>query len=104
MHSVSKRRRRDRNPVIYLCTTDRVFSLCCEIRRKMNERNSEILNVKLTRNEEGFGFSLLGKVVGISHVIYEVIEDSPAAYEVRSKLCKKMFCLSSFCFSVHLLN
>ena len=52
--------------------------------------NSDNLHVNLSRNEEGsLGFSLLGKVVGIPHVIYEVIEDSPAAIEVSRKLHKK---------------
>lgn len=62
--------------------------------------SSEILHVNLSKNEEGsFGFSLLGKVVGIPHVIYSVIEDSPAADEVsRKKLCKNFFLLSSKLF------
>lgn len=51
--------------------------------------NSDNLHVSLSRNEEGsLGFSLLGKVVGIPHVIYEVIEDSAAAIEVSRKLHK----------------
>lgn len=55
--------------------------------------SSEILHVNLSKNEEGsFGFSLLGKVVGIPHVIYSVIEDSPAADEVSRKYnCAKKF-------------
>jgi hypothetical protein len=53
--------------------------------------SSEILNINLVKNEEGsFGFSLLGKVVGIPHVIYEVIEDSPAADEVSRNCTKKI--------------
>jgi hypothetical protein len=55
--------------------------------------SAEILKINLSKNEEGsFGFSLLGKVVGIPHVIYEVIEDSPAADEVsrKKKLHKKL--------------
>lgn len=41
------------------------------------------LLIKLNKDEYGsFGFSLLGKFEGIPHVIYEVIEDSPAADEV----------------------
>jgi hypothetical protein len=60
---------------------------------RIDEMNSsEILHVNLSKNEEGsFGFSLLGKVVGIPHVIYSVIEDTPAADEVSRKLCKKTF-------------
>lgn len=38
------------------------------------------LTVNLCKSDEGnFGFSLLGKFAGIPHVIYDVIEDSPAA-------------------------
>lgn len=41
---------------------------------------SENLFVVLNKSDEGsFGFSLLGKFSGIPHVIYDVIEDSPAA-------------------------
>lgn len=43
------------------------------------------LLINLSKSDEGsFGFSLLGKFAGIPHVIYDVIEDSPAAEcEVR---------------------
>lgn len=38
------------------------------------------LIVNINKNDEGsFGFSLLGKFAGIPHVIYDVVEDSPAA-------------------------
>lgn len=40
------------------------------------------LSINLNKSDEGsFGFSLLSanKVAGIPHVIYDVIEDSPAA-------------------------
>lgn len=41
---------------------------------------SKNLSVVLNKSDEGsFGFSLLGKFSGIPHVIYDVIEDSPAA-------------------------
>ncbi|XP_070491117.1 PH and SEC7 domain-containing protein isoform X2 [Chironomus tepperi] len=43
------------------------------------------LLIKLNKDEYGsFGFSLLGKFEGIPHVIYEVIEDSPAADEIEA--------------------
>lgn len=42
--------------------------------------SAENLTINLSKSEEGsFGFSLLGKFAGIPHVIYDVIEDSPAA-------------------------
>ncbi|CRL06992.1 CLUMA_CG020023, isoform A [Clunio marinus] len=41
---------------------------------------SQHLIINLSKSDEGsFGFSLLGKFAGIPHVIYDVIEDSPAA-------------------------
>jgi hypothetical protein len=50
---------------------------------------AQILKTQLIKNEDGnFGFSLLGRFGGIPHVIYEVIEDSPAAEEV-SRCAKK---------------
>lgn len=67
--------------------------------------NSDNLHVNLSRNEEGsLGFSLLGKVVGIPHVIYEVIEDSPAAIEVSRKLHKKIKFHRLLFFLLHLVN
>ncbi len=51
--------------------------------------SSTILLVNLCKNEEGsLGFSLLGKVVDIPHVIYEVTEGSAAANEVGNIFCK----------------
>jgi hypothetical protein len=54
--------------------------------------SSQILEINIQKSDEGsFGFSLLGKFAGIPHVIYDVIEDSPAAYcEVSSKLHKTL--------------
>lgn len=41
---------------------------------------SRQIQINLCKSDEGsFGFSLLGKFAGIPHVIYDVIEDSPAA-------------------------
>jgi len=55
------------------------------------------LLIKLNKDEYGsFGFSLLGKFEGIPHVIYEVIEDSPAADEVSVKNCIKKFSVVVF--------
>jgi hypothetical protein len=56
---------------------------------------SETLLIRLSKNEEGsFGFSVLGKFAGIPHVIYEVIEDSPASDEVSDfRLHKKIHSL-----------
>lgn len=46
----------------------------------MAEVESTLLLVNLNKSEEnGLGFSLLGKFAGIPHVIYDVVEDSPAA-------------------------
>lgn len=61
--------------------------------------SSEQILINLNRNDEGsFGFSLLGKFKDIPHVIYDVIEDSPAAEcEVSQKLHKKI-CSSIFFF------
>lgn len=52
-----------------------------------------IKKISLTKSDEGsFGFSLLGKFSGIPHVIYDVIEDSPAAEsEVSLTLRKQLF-------------
>jgi hypothetical protein len=45
--------------------------------------------INLNKSDEGnFGFSLLGKFAGIPHVIYDVIEDSPAA---ESEVSQKNF-------------
>lgn len=42
--------------------------------------SENIKTIELNKSDEGsFGFSLLGKFAGIPHVIYDVIEDSPAA-------------------------
>lgn len=42
--------------------------------------SAQILNININKSDEGsFGFSLLGKFAGIPHVIYDVVEDSPAA-------------------------
>lgn len=49
-----------------------------------------VFKVELIKSDEGsLGFSLLGKFAGIPHVIYDVIEDSPAAdCEVSTKIVK----------------
>jgi hypothetical protein len=52
--------------------------------------------IHLNKSDEGnFGFSLLGKFAGIPHVIYDVIEDSPAAEcevsAVMRKVIQKLF-------------
>lgn len=54
---------------------------------------SENIIINLSKSDEGsFGFSLLGKFAGIPHVIYDVIEDSPAAEsEVSESYTKKSF-------------
>lgn len=53
---------------------------------------TSVKEIKLNRCEEGsFGFSLLGKFAGIPHVIYDVLEDSPAAYCEVSKSYTKVF-------------
>ena len=47
----------------------------------------EFYRVSLNRSDNGFGFSVLGKVgsAGIGHVVYDVVENSPAAErEVRN--------------------
>lgn len=48
--------------------------------------DEDILRVNLTRNEHfGYGFSLLG-VSGLPHVIYDIVENSPAeCEEVRGR-------------------
>lgn len=51
---------------------------------------SENLIINLSKSDEGsFGFSLLGKFAGIPHVIYDVIEDSPAAESEVSESYKE---------------
>lgn len=48
------------------------------------------IQINLCKSDEGsFGFSLLGKFAGIPHVIYDVIEDSPAA-ECEVSCLKKL--------------
>lgn len=50
------------------------------------------LIVNLNKSDEGnFGFSLLGKFAGIPHVIYDVIEDSPAAECEVSAVTRKVY-------------
>ena len=41
----------------------------------------EFYRVSLNRSDCGFGFSVLGKAgaSGVGHVIYDIIENSPAA-------------------------
>lgn len=58
---------------------------------------SQTLIINLSKSDEGsFGFSLLGKFAGIPHVIYDVIEDSPAAEsEVSESYSKLKFFLPS---------
>ena len=58
--------------------------------------SSRILNINIHKSDEGsFGFSLLGKFAGFPHVIYDVVEDSPAAYcEVRKSCTKTFFPMS----------
>lgn len=53
---------------------------------------SREISIKINKSDEGsFGFSLLGKFSGIPHVIYDVIEDSPAAEcRVSNKNIKKI--------------
>jgi hypothetical protein len=62
------------------------------------------LLVVLNKSDEGsFGFSLLGKFSGIPHVIYDVIEDSPAAecrVSKKTRSCVKNFS-PSFCHRLH---
>lgn len=49
-----------------------------------------LINLSRSSDGGGFGFSLLGKFAGIPHVIYDVIEDSPAAEcEVSSKTSRE---------------
>lgn len=58
--------------------------------------------MNLCKTDEGnFGFSLLGKFAGIPHVIYDVIEDSPAAEsDVSESYTKILFPI----FSLHRLK
>lgn len=56
---------------------------------------SENLIINLSKSDEGsFGFSLLGKFAGIPHVIYDVIEDSPAAESEVSESYTEKFIFS----------
>lgn len=74
--------------------------------------SSKIVN--LSKSDEGsFGFSLLGKFAGIPHVIYDVLEDSPAAECEVSESCTKKIIFPTFllfeleqvhCFSVYSFN
>lgn len=51
---------------------------------------SQTLIINLSKSDEGsFGFSLLGKFAGIPHVIYDVVEDTPAAICQVSKITQK---------------
>ena len=52
---------------------------------------SQTLIINLSKSDEGsFGFSLLGKFAGIPHVIYDVVENTPAAEcEVSESYTKK---------------
>lgn len=71
---------------------------------------SQTLIINLSKSDEGsFGFSLLGKFAGIPHVIYDVVENTPAAEcEVSESYPKRKyfsFGLSKFdVFSVYWLN
>lgn len=48
--------------------------------------SQQTLIKEISKSDGSFGFSLLGKFAGIPHVIYDVIEDSPAAEcEVRRR-------------------
>lgn len=61
--------------------------------------------INLSKSDEGsFGFSLLGKFGGIPHVIYDVIENSPAA-ECEVSQVGKPFSNSTFflCLKARLL-
>lgn len=55
--------------------------------------SEETLIINLSKSDEGsFGFSLLGKFAGIPHVIYDVIENTPAAEcEVSESYTKNIF-------------
>lgn len=61
--------------------------------------SNQNLSVVLTKDEGSFGFSLLGKFAGIPHVIYDVIEDSPAA-DCEVSVVKKFKKFSSPIFLV----
>lgn len=56
---------------------------------------SQTLIINLSKSDEGsFGFSLLGKFAGIPHVIYDVVENTPAAEcEVSESYTKNIFFL-----------
>lgn len=61
----------------------------------MSESDPRYLEINLTKDVDvGLGFSLLGKFAGIephSHIIFDVIEDSPAANEVSRKILLHCF-------------
>lgn len=61
--------------------------LLCET---LVEKMSKTLIINLSKSDEGsFGFSLLGKFAGIPHVIYDVVENTPAAECEVSESCTK---------------
>lgn len=66
----------------------KISSVCIENERIMAQQ----ILININKSDEGsFGFSLLGKFAGIPHVIYDVLEDSPAADCEVSKSCTKIF-------------
>lgn len=63
----------------------------------------ELLRVVLEKNEHfGYGFSVLG-VSGLPHVIYDILEDSPAQCEevrrgeIEKPICKELMNANSVC-------